>query len=141
MEQLLEFTGNHPFLISAAVILATMIVFTEVRQRSRGFGDVSPADAVKLINAHAVVLDVRSQESYDAGHIVGARHVPLEKLGDEGDKKLTRLKDKPVITYCDNGVTGARAAGTLRKREFSRVFNLRGGLHAWRQEHYPLEGK
>lgn len=137
MDRLLEFAGNHPYLVGAAVMLASLIVFNELRLRTRGFSDIAPADAVKLINVDAVVLDVRSADDYAKGHIVGARNVPADEL-DVEKRPIAKLKDKPVLTYCDTGIAGARVAATLRKAEFSRVFNLRGGLEAWRRDNYPL---
>ena len=137
MEQFIEFTGNHPYLVGAAVALLVMIVFNEVRLATRGYNDVAPADAVKLINVDATVIDVRSVDAYRTGHIVGAKNVPLDELDADGSK-LKKLKEKPVLTYCDNGITGARAASSLRSAGFSKVFNLRGGLEAWRRDNYPL---
>ncbi len=141
MQDILEFAGNHPFLIAAAIILAAMIVITEVRLRARGFAELAPGDAVQLMNRSAVVLDVRQPERFAAGHIVGARNIPQDRLAEEAEKKLGKLKDKSIITCCDTGASGARAAAQLRKLEFKRVFNLRGGVEGWLRENYPVEKK
>jgi rhodanese-related sulfurtransferase len=86
-------------------------------------------------------VDVRSPERYQTGHIGGARNIPLERLADEADKRLGAARNRPVLTYCDNGLGGARAAALLRKLNFPHVNNLRGGLETWRREGYPLERK
>ena len=138
---LITFAGQHPYLVGAAAALAAMIVYTEVRRFTRSFVELGAMQAVQLVNADAVVVDVRSPERFQTGHIGGARNIPMERLVDEIGKKLSKLKERPILTYCDNGFTGARAAGELTKHEFKKVYNLRGGLDAWRRESYPLERK
>ncbi len=137
MNEIIEFAANHPYLVGAAVMLAVLILYNEVRLASRGFSEITPGDAVKLINVDATVLDVRTAESFAGGHIIGARSTPADGI-DPTAKDIAKLKDKPVLTYCDTGVAGARAAAALRKADFSRVFNLAGGLEAWKKEHYPV---
>lgn len=139
--ELFAFIANHPYLVGAAVVLASLIVYVELRQLTRSFGELGLVQAVQLVNADAVVLDVRSPERYQAGHIGGARNIPFERLGEEAEKRLASLKERPILTYCENGAAGARAASELSKRGFKKVYNLRGGLDAWRRESYPLERK
>lgn len=136
MAQLLEFATNHPFLISALVALLVLVVVNELRIRSGG-SDVTPAGAVTLINAGALVLDVRDAAQFDQGHILNARNLPLSDL-DNGIEKLKKKSDKILITCCDTGTAGGRAAASLRKNGFGQVVNLRGGLGAWRTDSLPL---
>jgi rhodanese-related sulfurtransferase len=139
--ELLTFAGNHPFLVGAAVALAALIATVEVRRLTRSFAELGLVQAVQLVNADAVVVDVRSPERYQAGHIGGARNVPLERLAEDAGKRLGKARERPILVYCDNGLTGARAAALLGKLAFGKVSNLRGGLEAWRREGYPLERK
>ncbi len=138
MSQLLEFAGNHPLLVAAAFGLLATIVVTEIRHRNRGFAELAPADAVRLINADALVLDVRSVEAYRKGHVVDARNVPLADLSAQA-AKLERFKEGPVLAYCDNGIASQRAAAELRKLGFSEVATLRGGLEGWKRDNYPVQ--
>jgi rhodanese-related sulfurtransferase len=137
MNRLLEYTTNHPFLVAAAAILAVLTVVIEIRQRGRGSSQVTPNDAVRLINGGALVLDVRESKDYEAGHIGDARSVPATEIGAraEGFKKH---KEKPVLLYCDSGYASAAAAKALRAQGFGKVVTLRGGLQGWRQENLPL---
>jgi rhodanese-related sulfurtransferase len=140
VQQLFEFAGNHPFLIAAAVGLLATIVVTELRVRNRGFAEVTPAEAVKLINNEgAAVLDVRTQEAYGRGHIIDAQHVAADEIAMLAENRLKKLREKPVIAYCDNGITSLKAAAALEKHAFTRVYSLRGGLEGWKRENYPLE--
>ncbi len=137
MEQLLEFVGNHPYLVAAAVFMVVIVIVSEIRARVQDFAAIAPHDAIRLMNQGALVLDVRDAAPYAAGHIGEARHVPLKDLAGRVDT-LKKFKEKPVVTYCDTGMTGGAAARELRKLGFAKVFNLRGGLGAWRQENLPV---
>ena len=137
MNQLIEFAGNHPYLVSAAVLMLIIVIVSEMRTRIQEFAALAPSDAIRMMNHGAVVVDVREGAEYEAGHIVDARHIPLKELGASA-ATLKRHKDKPVITCCDSGTNGGAAARELGKLGFTKVFNLRGGLGAWRQENLPL---
>ncbi len=65
----------------------------------------------QFLQQDAVILDVRSQKEWDAGHIEGAMHVPMDQLTDKVDD-LKRL-DKPVIVCCESGARATKAASFL----------------------------
>jgi rhodanese-related sulfurtransferase len=137
MQRLLEFIGHHPYLVAAGVLAAIVVAVYEFRARAQAFAALSAAQAVRLINQGALVIDLRTKESFDAGHIVDARNVPAATLEAQADS-LKKWRDKNVITYCDSGTNGAGAARTLVKLGFSKVFNLQGGLNAWVKDNMPL---
>jgi rhodanese-related sulfurtransferase len=138
MQRLLEFIGHHPYLVAAAVLAAIVVVVYELRARVQAFAALSAAQAVRLMNqGGALVIDLRSKDSFDAGHIVDARNVPVATLESQADS-LKKWRDKNVITYCDNGSNGATAARTLMKLGFTKVFNLQGGLNGWVKDNLPL---
>jgi len=138
MSQLLEFAGNHPLLIAGIVAAWLAVMFYEIRLKSQGFSHVSTADAVRLINKGAVVIDVRKPEEFGAGHIVNAKNLEVDALLKD-DKQLAKYKSKVVLTVCNNGVTSNRAAGELRKAGVTQAFSIRGGLAGWRNEKMPIE--
>jgi rhodanese-related sulfurtransferase len=137
MNRLFEYTTNHPFLVAAAAILAVLAVVIEMRHRARGGSSVGTADAVRLANSGALLLDVRDAKDYEAGHIIEARNIPAAELASRAES-LKKFKEKPVIVYCDGGFTSAGAARTLRASGFTKVVTLSGGLNSWRQENLPL---
>ncbi len=137
MQRLLEFIGHHPFLVAAAALAALVVLVYELRARVQAFAALSAAQAVRLMNQGALVIDLRSKDSFDAGHIVDARNVPAATLESQADA-LKKWRDKSVITYCDTGANGAGAARTLTKLGFTKVFNLHGGLNAWVKDNLPL---
>lgn len=137
MQRLLEYATNHTALSLLAVVSVLAVVIYELREQSRRAGAVSPQDAVRLMNQGAALLDVRATEDYAAGHIRGARSLPLERLG-ESLEGLKRFKDKPVIVYCEHGSNAGSAMRQLAQQGFAKVVNLRGGLSAWRAEQLPV---
>ncbi len=137
MQRLLEYATRHQGLALLAVAAALAVLVYELRERARGVGAVGPQDAVRLMNQGAALLDVRSTEDYAAGHIRGARSFPAAQLAESSDG-LKRYKDKPVIVYCERGVSASGAMRQLTQQGFSKVVNLRGGLRAWRAEQLPV---
>lgn len=137
MNRFFEYTTNHPFLVTAAAILAVLAIVIEMRNRARGGSSISTADAVRLANSGALVVDIRDSKDYEAGHIIEARHIPAAEIASRAES-LKKFKEKPVIVYCDGGFASAGAARALRASGFSKVVTLSGGLQSWRQENLPL---
>jgi rhodanese-related sulfurtransferase len=137
MSRLFEYITHHPLLAGAAAILAVLAIVIELREQARGSSSIAPADAVRLVNGGAAVLDVRDAAEYESGHIIDARNIPAKEIGERADS-LKKLKEKPLIVCCDSGNTSASAAKALRALGFSKVATLKGGLRSWRQENLPL---
>lgn len=137
MNRFVEYITNHPFLVAAAAILAVLAIVFELRHRSRGASSIGTADAVRLANTGALVVDARDSAEYEAGHIIEARHIPAAEIASRAES-LKKFKEKPVIVYCDAGSTSAGAARQLRALGFNKVVTLSGGLNSWRQENLPL---
>jgi len=137
MNRLFEYTANHPLLAGAALILAVITIVIEMRERAKGSSLIAPTDAVRLVNAGAVVLDVRDAGEYETGHIIDARNVPAKEVSDRADT-LKKYKEKPVLICCETGMTSGTAAKALRALGFNKVATLKGGLRSWRQENLPL---
>ncbi|HZD19111.1 MAG TPA: rhodanese-like domain-containing protein [Burkholderiales bacterium] len=115
-----------------------MLLWPLVR-RSTGGPWVNPAQATHLINREdAAIIDVREPAEFAAGHVLGAKNVPLARLAAPTPDLLKR-KERPVIVYGDAGDRAGKAAAALRKHGFTRVTNLSGGLKAWQDAGLPLE--
>ena len=131
-----EFVRNNLLLFVVALVSGAMLLWPVFR-KSTGGPWVNTAEATHLINREdALVVDVRDPGEYGAGHILGAKNVPLSRL-DDGE--LSKRKERPVIVYCDGGERAGKAISVLKKQGFARVVNLSGGIKAWQQAGLPVE--
>jgi rhodanese-related sulfurtransferase len=137
MERLVQYIGNHPLLAGAAVVLAIAAIVMEIRARGTSFMAIGPQDAIRLMNQHALVLDLRPAEAFAAGHLAGARNFTPEQIAQAGET-LKKYKEKPIVVYCDTGSASGPAARKLAELGFTKAVNLRGGIAAWRAENLPV---
>jgi rhodanese-related sulfurtransferase len=104
---------------------------------ARPYRSITATEAQRALAQGAVLLDVREPDEWRAGHIHGARHIPLGQLSQRA-RELPL--GRPVITVCRSGARSARAAGLLAGQGVA-VSNLAGGLRAWQQAGLPVAGK
>jgi rhodanese-related sulfurtransferase len=96
--------------------------------------NVDVVEAARLAQGGALLLDVRQDDEWDAGHAPDARHVMLAELPDHvGSLDADRL----IVCVCRSGGRSARATAFLMEQGFD-VVNLAGGMTAWAQEGQPL---
>ncbi len=142
MEAYILFLQKSPInmmLFGAAVATGVMLLWPMLIKPFRGGRDVSPIEAVQLINRQdAVIVDVRDTGEFDAGHLASAKHVPERQL-TERLKDLEKFKDRPMIVVCRSGMRSSAAVQVLRRSGFGQAVNLRGGIGAWEQAGMPLE--
>ncbi|HWZ63386.1 MAG TPA: rhodanese-like domain-containing protein [Steroidobacteraceae bacterium] len=137
MDHVLQFVSLHPYLGIATALAAALVAVYEMRARSESLISVSPQDLIRLMNQGALVLDLRPQEQYQAGHLNGARQMSGESLLNAGET-LKRLKEKAVVVYDDSGSLSGAAVRQLAAQGFTKVAALRGGLAAWRADNLPV---
>jgi len=134
-----KFLQDNILLIAVAFVSGAMLLWPYVR-RATGGPSVSPSQATQLINREdAMLIDVREPGEYGAGHILGAKNVPMSRVDTGGADIAGKRKDRPVILYCDSGTRSAKAAAVLRGQGYTRVLNLSGGIGAWQQAGLPVE--
>lgn len=105
---------------------------------SAGMPSVTTSEAVLLMNrAKLFILDVRDDAEFAAGHIQGAKHIPVAKL-EERVQELAKQKNKPILVVCQRGVRSNTACKLLAKHSFAQVSSLAGGLDKWTEAKMPL---
>ena len=75
----------------------------------------------------ALLIDVRSSQEYDEGHINGAINIPSYNIKKEIEK-IIKNKNQPIILYCSTGARSRKAKMELEKLEYENVYNLQGGM-------------
>jgi rhodanese-related sulfurtransferase len=97
--------------------------------------EVTTADLAAALEQGAVVVDVRTDEEWNAGHVPGALHLPLDQLGERWEELP---KDQRLYMICAVGGRSQRAAAALIDAGVDAV-NVAGGTKQWAEEGRPLE--
>jgi parallel beta-helix repeat protein len=84
-----------------------------------------------------VILDVRNQSEYDIGHIYGAVWIPHTEL-DARISELVGHENHEIIVYCRTGVRSVNASNILDSHNFTKVYNMLGGITAWQSNGYSV---
>jgi phage shock protein E len=83
-----------------------------------------------------LILDVREQDEWDAGHIPGALLIPMSEI----QGRLSEVpKDKTVIVQCRSGNRSSQVTDYLQQQGFTNIRNMAGGLNAWQAAGLPVE--
>ena len=98
--------------------------------RAQTIQSISPQEARELIGKPGVVLlDARTQEEYDEGHIESATLLPYDAIVADS-AALPADKDATIIVYCRSGRRSAIAARMLADLGYTRIYDL-GGIQSW----------
>jgi rhodanese-related sulfurtransferase len=136
----LQFLQQNWMLVAVAAVSGAMLVWSFIGGKLSGIEEADTLKATRLYNDDALVLDVREDKEYAAGHIPKARHIPLGQLAGRL-KELDKFKDKPILVTCRSGNRSAHACRTLKKAGFTTVYNQAGGILAWERANLPVTTK
>lgn len=108
---------------------------------SKLFGPSTPTLSAAELNEklkfgkHPMVIDVRQPEEFRQGHIAGAKLIPLGELR----KHMKELpQGREIVCVCASGNRSSSAAKILAKEGFN-VFDMKGGMLAWRHAKLPIQ--
>lgn len=134
--------GAQPFSLKlrclSLALLATVLFSCQ--------GGAQPADIpvdefeAGIEKENVQVLDVRTQEEYNSGHIEGSFLADWTQREQFNERIKSLDKNKPVYAYCLSGGRSRAAAAQLREAGFKEVYNLEGGIVAWKRAAKPVEG-
>lgn len=134
-----QFLLNNLISVFIAVVSGCMLFWSFFGNQIRGIREVDTVSAMNLINRkNALVLDVREQGEYAAGHIINSRLIPLGKL-KERIGELEKYRERPIVVVCRSGARSCAAAALLNKQGFTQAYALGGGVPAWLKANLPLE--
>jgi rhodanese-related sulfurtransferase len=132
-----KFIFDNWMLISIALASGALLLWPVIQGAATA--GLDPAGAVQLINREkGVVIDVCSPQEFAAGHVGGARNIPLDDL----EAKLAgAVKNKalPLILVCQSGARSGRAVAIAKKLGYEQAQSLGGGLAAWKAANLPVE--
>lgn len=123
-------------LVLAAVLAISAVCFAQSPANAEGYQKITPQQAkARMAEPGVIVLDVRMQQEYDAGHIANAVLLPLPLIeaGDATVAKALPDKDAEILVYCRSGRRSAIAANALINMGYTNVFDF-GGINDWPYE-------
>ena len=108
---------------------AAVLAFIIMRQvLLSGAKRISGAEARKLVEGGALLVDVRTPHEFAQGKIKGSKNIPLQAIGNRlNDFGKT---DQPIVLCCKSGSRSAMAARTLKGAGYTKLYNL-GGWQNW----------
>ena len=133
-----EFIKSNALLIGLAIGSGIGLLLPLLNRSASGVPNLSASEAVLMLNrGKPLILDVRDAAEFAAGHIQGAKHIPLADLVGR-IKEIEKFKDKPVLVHCQKGMRARTACTILKAQQFNQLNNLQGGLDAWLEAKLPL---
>ena len=133
----MKFILDNWTLVLLALTSGTLLLWPVVRGAVGS--NLTPTAAVQLINqAKAVVVDVCEAHEYAAGHVGGAKHIPLSQLAEKLPE-MVRNKELPVIFVCQSGSRSGSAVRIAKGLGYAQAQSLAGGLSGWRAASLPVE--
>ncbi len=133
----MKFILDNWMLIAIAIASGSMLLLPVIQGATTG--GLDPNGAVLLMNREkAVVVDVCEPSEFAAGHVGGAKNIPLNQL--EG-KLASAVKNKslPLILVCQSGSRSGRAVAIAKKLGYEQAQSLGGGLSGWKAANLPVE--
>ena len=100
--------------------------------------EVSVSETLERMTKGAILVDVREDNEWDAGHAKGAIHLGRGIIERDIVGKYPE-KDTELILYCGGGFRSALSADMLQKMGYSNVFSMAGGWKAWKDANAPTE--
>lgn len=97
--------------------------------------EVAADEAKQMVDAGSQVVDVRTDVEFAAGHIPGARHIPVADLQRES---AALDKDQPILVYCRSGNRSGPTAEAFAASGWD-AHSIEGGLIAWEEAGFELE--
>ncbi len=103
---------------------------------------ITPEEAHKRLSEPSPppLVDVRTKEEYESGHLKNALLVPLDEIaqGDYAEKLGDIPKEQPIIVYCRSSRRSGRAQEFLVRDGYTNIINLSGGMIAWKKAGLPV---
>jgi molybdopterin/thiamine biosynthesis adenylyltransferase/rhodanese-related sulfurtransferase len=95
--------------------------------------EVTPAEAERLVDDGALLLDVREPDEYEQGAVPGSVHIPRGHLESQIENRAPE-HGRPIVIMCAGGTRSAFAAKTLAELGYEDVVSMDGGFNKWKDE-------
>ncbi|MGH9631868.1 MAG: rhodanese-like domain-containing protein [Bryobacteraceae bacterium] len=116
---------------------AFLALVNDAKSRVRQI-DIGEYQKMKERGEEHVLVDVREDSEWAAGHAAGAVHMGKGVIERDIESKIPD-KDKQMVLYCGGGFRSALAADALQKMGYQNAISLDGGWKAWQNAKLPIE--
>jgi rhodanese-related sulfurtransferase len=137
MEHFPEFLANHLLLFVLLASILMLLLWNLFGAVLSGVGLLSSHETVRMLNDNAIMVDIRNAADFGNGHILGARNIPANNIGEQLEE-LAKYREQSMILCCNTGNESVRAGRTLKMQGFKNIYCMQGGLQAWRTANLPL---
>ena len=113
-------------------ILICSIAFQSCQEHNNEVEILTVEEMKSLLQLEDIqLIDVRTQQEYQTGHIKNAKNIVY--LGNNWEEDIRKLdKDKPVLVYCERGKRSAKCSDILLEAGFKKIYDLKGGIQEWK---------
>lgn len=124
-------TKNILFIIFIIILLVLVIFITNIGSNKKSAINTTKISSISDIvqDENIVLIDVRTKEEYESGHIPKSINIPYTEIENEVDYD----KDKPIAVYCRTGKRSKQTASTLEKMGYTKIYDI-GGIDNYEGE-------
>ncbi|QCI18047.1 rhodanese-like domain-containing protein [Buchnera aphidicola (Aphis nasturtii)] len=139
MNDILFFISNNFILSIIWFVLLNITIFLIFKQFFLKAKIINNFYAIKLINErNAKIIDTRSLELYNAGHIVNAIHIPLNNISLKKIQELNLSTLRPVILIINSSEKNNKYIKKFIDNGIKNIYILQNGMDAWNIENLPV---
>ena len=139
--------GNHSFCCIVMLILSACAQEAAPPTVSLSIGEINEMPAAELYNhidsnTAPLIIDVRSSDEFDAGHIPGALNIAHSEFVDYPAESLALLptaRDAGIVVHCASGKRAAIAMDIITDAGYTNISHLSGDFNGWDAADYPVE--
>ncbi len=120
--------------ITMIIILLMALTGCEGSEAEHTYYQISQEEARKRMDTQdVIILDVREQNEFDAGHISGAVALPVGTISEDSAAAVIPEPDSVVLVYCRSGNRSKKASAALAELGYTNIYEF-GGINTWPYE-------
>ncbi|NQV00426.1 MAG: rhodanese-like domain-containing protein [Parcubacteria group bacterium] len=137
------------FIVAIALLVSILIITgctnkkgsTSAKNKETNTQNTNTEEASSLIeenkdNSDFIILDVRTSEEFQEGHIKNATN--FDYYSNSFQENLNNLsKTKNYLVYCKSGSRSGKTLNLMEELNFEKVYNMQGGITSWKNNNYP----
>ena len=119
------------------LIIAVLVLSATSFVQAQQLKQITSTEAVKMINKNTVVLDVRTAEEFNQGHIKGATNIDIRQ--PNALDKIVKLNPNAIyIVHCRTNHRSAIAVEHMLAKGFKHIYQITDGFNGWSQNKLPI---